>query len=283
MAARTTWRGAIAFAGFPINVSAYAVTKSRSAESFKMLGADGLPVKQQLVDTAGQVVERASTQRGVEVSKGKFAVLPPEAIEAINEAEKSVSCEPAGFPVLDTVPPLSKQAYRLTPDEKVPGSDQGYGILWNGLRASGRALIVDGWKATSSSRPTLLAIYADDEGLIANALPYAGELNDVPSADVQENEQAAAMFQQFLDTVYEDATGPFDLSAFTDTYAENRKEIVAKALAGEVIEAPQAPAGAASGPDLMAAMTAALEQSKGAKRKGAKKPAAKKAKAKVPA
>lgn len=280
MAARTTWRGALAFAGFPINVAAYAVTKSRSAESFKMLGADGLPVKQQLVDTSGTVVERADTQRGVEVSKGKFAVLPPAAIEAINEAEKSKTCEPAGFPALDTVPPLSKQAYRLTPDEKVPGADQGYGILWNGLRASGRALIVDGWKATSSSRPTLLAIHADDEGLIANALPYSGELNDVPTADVEEDAAKAAMFQQFLDTVYADETGPFDLTAFTDTYAETRKEIVAKALAGEVIEAPQAPAGAASGPDLMAAMTAALEQSKSTKRKGGtKKPAAKKAKA----
>lgn len=278
MAARATWSGAITFAGFPINVRAYSAVKSRSSQSFKRLApSDKLPVKQQLVDTAGDVHEQADCLKGVEVTRGKFVALDPAAVEMIQTAERTDLIEPDRFADRDSVPlHLATGSYRLVPDDKVPGSEGPVGILWNGLRATERVLITS-WTPRAGSREALLAVYADEDGLVANTLPYLAELNDVPEWTPTENEQAAATFSQFVEQNY--STDPFDHAAFESTYLARREAAVQAALNGEVIEAPtDAPAPAAT-PDLMAAMQAALDGGgdikKPAKAKSKAKPKAK--------
>jgi DNA end-binding protein Ku len=258
MAARATWSGAITFAGFPINVRAYSAVKSRSSDSFKTLApTDKLPVRQQLVDTNGDVVERADCAKGVEIAKGKFAELAPDAIEMIQSAERSVTLDVDRFAALESVPlHLATGTFRILPDSKVPGADGPVGILWNGLRKTRRALVTT-WTPRAGSRDAILVIYAVEDGLVANTLPYEVELNELPAWAPEHNEQAASLFEQFVATQY--STDDFDLGAFESTYKARRDAAVQAALNGEVIEAPASaePAKAAV-PDLMAAMSAAV-------------------------
>lgn len=273
--ARAAWSGAINFAGFPVNVRLYSRVKSRSGESFKQLApTNQAPVQQQLVDTDGSVVERADCLKGVEVGKGQFKALPPEAVEMIASAERSVTVEPESFCPVESVPlALSTRGYAVVPDEKVPGADQPTGIIWNGLRASRRAYITE-ITVRAGSRDAILAIWADDDGLYANELPYVDELNDVPAWEPKEDERAAETFAAFVDSQYADIAGPFDHSAFESKYRQRRADAVQAALKGEAIEVPEAAQAKTAAPDLMAAMQASLGKPKPkpkAKAKEAKK------------
>jgi non-homologous end joining protein Ku len=260
-ATRSTWSGSINFAGFPIHVRAFGLVKSRSSQSFKTLAPDGLPVSQQYVDSSGEVVTRDQCSKGIEVSANQYAVLPPEAVEMIQAAERTDTLEVERFSPLHTVPlHLSVGQYRLIPNEKVPGSEGPVNILWNGLYASERALITK-WVPRAGARDTLFVVHADRYGLNANTLPFASELQDPPEWKPDENEQAQQMFEQFVGINY--VLDDFELSAFSSEYEVRREEAVTKALAGEIIEAPSVEdTPAAAVPDLMAAMQNALTSAK---------------------
>lgn len=259
MAPRPGWTGAIMFAGFPIHVRAYPLVKSKSSDSFKTLApTDKLPVAQQLVDGSGAVVERAECLKGHEVSKGKFVALDPAAVEMIRNAEATPEIDPERFAPLDTVPlHLASGHFALRPNEKVPGAEGPVGILWNGLRASERALITK-WVPRAGARDGLVAITATESDLHAHQLPFADELAELPAYEFEENEQAAQMFDQFVGMNY--PTDPFDHAAFESDYLARRQAAIDAALKGETIEAPKkADDGKLGAPDLMAAMAAAVQ------------------------
>lgn len=278
--ARASWSGALTLAGLPIHVRLYPRVKSRSSESFKRLApTDQQPVKQQLVDTGGGVVAQSDCLSGVEVAKGTFKALPPEAVELIGSAERSSVLEPEQFCPLASVPlELTITSYAMTPDEKIPGSDMGVKIVWNGLRAGELAYITQ-ITPRAGSRDSVLVVWADATGLYANTLPFDQELQTVPEWDMVEDEDQAATFEAFVQANYSDMLGEFDHAAFTSAYKERRAEAVQAALKGEAIVVPEVEQAKAAVPDLMAAMQASIGAHKAPAK--AKKPA-KKAKADKP-
>lgn len=270
MAARATWTGAVTFAGFPIHLTAYALVKSKKAESFTTLSPDEGPVSRVYVDEAGTVIPSAELRKGYKTAAG-VVPLAPEVIEQIGEGERTTVINPDRFSRRESVPlHLATGQYRLVPDKKVPGAEGPVGILWNGLAKTGRVLVTE-WTRRAGSMPELVAIHADSYGLTATTLPYFTDLADVPEHPFEENDQQAAVFEQFVDTQYE--TADFNHAAHVDTYMERRKKLIEAALDGKPIAAESAPAKAEPVPDLMAAMQASLAAAGKAKPK-AKKPEA---------
>lgn len=272
MAGRSSWRGAVEFGGFPINVVLYNRKKSRSAESFKTIGPDGLPVRSVYLDGDGNEVDRATTKRGVPTGRDTYFVLPDEALEAIKEGSKSVSIEPKQWCPKESIPfELAETTYFVTPDLKVPGAEKPVGILWNGLRASGLAYASD-VTIRAGSRDSILVLWADDDGLYATSLPYTEELHAAPDYEFEVDDEAAEVFTQFVKAKYEVNDG-FDHQLHRSEYRERREAAISAAMNGEQIDVPSAPT-PASEPDLMALMqqTAkdAKRQSKGGKKKAAK-------------
>lgn len=276
--ARSAWTGAINFAGFPLNVTAYAVT-GKSAKSFKTLcGCHDKPVVAPKV-CAVTKDEPTETKKGWEVAKDKLAVIPTEAVEQLKESGTNL-LEIERFAPRASIPfVFSKSVYRFVADAKVAGSEGPVNIIWNGLLASERVAVIDGWIARAGSTPTTLVIHADEVGLLGNTLPYLTDLKDAPTGTFTKDEKAAAMFEQFVDLNY--LVEDYDIGLYTDTYAEKREALIAKAIAGEeiVTDAP-AEAPKPAGPDLMAAMAAALGDTPAARTKSKPTP---KAKDKVPA
>lgn len=268
--ARAAWTGAIDFAGFPIHLTAYNVLRSKSADSFKTLAPDGEPVRQILVNSAGEPVEREACSKGVEHPPGakSYRALPAQAVEAITEGERSTMLAPLRFSPRDSVPlHLATGHFRLVPNTKIPGSEGPAGILWNGLLASERVLVTE-WTPRSGSRPALFVVHADPHGLNANTLPYASDFNDVPEFAFKENAEAAAMFETFAAQHYE--LGEFVHGEYVDSYAERRADVIAKALEGEPIPVAEAPKTAPGTPDLMAVMAASIAGVKDKKKSPAK-------------
>jgi non-homologous end joining protein Ku len=281
MASRAAWTGAITFGGFPINIEAHTLLKSKAGDSFTNLcPCHHAKISQVRTCTVtGDEVHFEDLVKGVTQGRGKNATyvpLQPEVIEAIGEGvgERSAVLEIEELPPAASVPfYLATGRYRIIPDPDVPGSAGPVEILWNGLIASDRALI-SRWSKRAGSKPVPMAMRADVYGLTAVDLPFVTDLKaDAPEHKFTENAQAQAMFEQFA-TIQGYRTDDFVHANLVDDYAARKAELIAKAVAGEAIpvSAPAAAAQAAV-PDLMAAMQAAMET--------AQAPAAKKPKAKA--
>ena len=278
-ATRSSWRGAAEFAGFPVNIALYPRVATRSGESFRMLApSNHQPVTQAWLDTDGEIVERADTLRGIEVGKNEFVVLPDEALEQIQSAERTTVLEADAFAPVSTVPlEFASAIYEVLPDDKVAGADRSANVLWNGLWAAGLAYMTKITMRAGSS-DQVLAIYATDQGLFAATLPFINDIRE-PRGEWTVDEKQGALFAQVVEANYEVAE--LDLAAFASEYRERRAQAVETVLAGGTVEVKAAPAPAAAVPDLMAALEAMSETPPPAKAKARKTAAARKDKVKA--
>lgn len=273
---RSSWTGAIDLGGFPIHVSAYALTKSKAAQSFKSLcPCHHEPIVQHKVcATTGEKIAMEDLGKGVELTRGTITVLPPEAVEQIKSSERSDVLAIQRLSPVESVPlHLATGHYRIVANEKVPGSAGPVGILYNGLRVNGLALVTE-WIPRAGSRNQLVVLHADAYGINANTLPYATDLQAVPEGKYDHDEKAAAMFTAFADQQGIDRLD-FTHTAFEDAYSARRADVIEKALAGETIQVSAPASTAPAVPDLLAAMEASLAAVK-APKAPAKKPAARK-------
>ena len=254
---RPSWSGELSLVGFPIKVAAYQQLKSKQADSLKMLDPeDLLPVKQQLVNSRGEEVERALTRRGVEVNGG-IKPLSAEQLEQIQEGERSRRVEALDFPSRSSVPiHLATTHYVLAPPEKSPEAGESLNVLWNGLKAADRVLILE-LTMRAGARPRLMAVEALDTGLVMHELPYVTDFQDKPAWVPSENEQAAALLERFVEV--SGNTDDFAHESWQDHYAERRSAIIEAALRGETITPEASDTPAVVAPDLMAALAAQLE------------------------
>lgn len=281
-ATRTAWAGAVEFGGFMIHLAAYPLIQSRSAQSFKTLCAcHQAPVmapKRCSVDD--RALEATEMLKGHQTGKDTYAVIPPEAAETLRSAEATGVLKIEALPVIGSLPMhLVTGHYRIVPNDKIPGSEQPVQILWNGLIATGRAVVTE-WVMRAGSRDSLLVIHADAFGLTGNTLPYSSELRDAPEFKPVENEQAAQMFEQFA-AVQGINMDDFAHTAYESSYEQRRASAIEAALSGKPIKVDEAKPAEAGAPDLMAMMAAALGDA-GAK-PTKKAPAKSKSKSKVTA
>lgn len=257
----TAWRGAIEFAGFPVNIALYSRVKKQRTQSFRTIAPSGQPMAQgKPVDTGtGKTYASSESRKGVEVAKGQFAILTEEAIEQINSGVKTTVATPEQFVPVDTIDlSLAIDRYAVRPDDKAAGSDQSVNIIWNGLRATDKAYVTQ--VSLTGGHDAVLVIWADDRGMWAAMLPFVAELYDVPTHEFVENEQAAALFEQVLDGQYAEQTADaFEHEAFESEYIARREAAIAQVIEGVEVTV-DAPAAQKSGaPDLMAVLAAVAD------------------------
>jgi non-homologous end joining protein Ku len=258
----------------PVNIELHARVKKTRKKSFRNLAPSGQPVQGKNFDPATGEEFTEPPQKGWELGKGQYAIIPPETIEAIGEKQKTTIAKAEAFPPLDTIAlDLAIDRFAVRPDGAVPGSDQAVMIVWNGLRATKRAYVSQ--VSLGGTDDALLVLYADEVGFWAALLPFAHELYAVPTHSLDENEQAGALFEQMLEQEHGDKLGAFQHDAWSSKYAARREALIAQAIEGKTpitADAPEEPKQAT--PDLMALLTASVEAKK-PKRKAAAKPKAK--------
>lgn len=268
----TAWRGAIEFASFPVNVVLYSRVQKQRSQSFRNLAPSGQPVAQQMVDPHdGAVVENSAIRKGVDVGGGKFVVIPPEAIEAVKSGVKTEVAKPRQFVPMDSLAwDLAIDRFAVRPDDKVPGSGQSTGIIWNGLRSTGLAYVTQ--VSLTGGHDGILALYADDQGFWAALLPFEEELYPVPTHQFEVDEKAETLFAQVLEAQHE--IEPFDHASYKSEYRARREAIIDQVVAGEPVAQSAEPK--PEPVDLMVVLKASVANEK-AKTKTTKK-ATKKAK-----
>lgn len=264
----TAWRGAIEFAGWPINVVLYSRVKKQRNDSFRNLAPSGQPVVQQMVDPHDGAVVR-DPRKGVSIGVDTFIVMPLEALEAVKSGVKTEVAKPRQFVPVDSLAwDLAIDRFAVRPDEKVPGSGQSTGIIWNGLRSTGLAYVTQ--VSLTGGHDGILALYADDQGFWGALLPFEEELYPVPTHQFEVDEKAETLFAQVLEAQHE--VEPFDHASYESEYRARREAIIDQVVAGETPVAPEQPKPEPI--DLMAALRASVDAKTKTKTKKATKKAA---------
>lgn len=267
---RAIWKGAVSFGLVSISIKLYSATEEKTIRFHQVHAADGGRIRyQRICSVDGEQVSYDEIAKGYDLGGGEqviltdddFGDLPLSTSHAIDVLEF--------VPAEQVDPILYGKTYYLEPEE---AATKPYVLLRDALADSDRVAIV---KVALRQREQLATLRVRDEVLVMHTMlwpdevrtPDFGFLDD----DVRIRQQELAMASSLIDTM----TADFDPDEFTDNYREALQEVIDAKVAGrEVAPAAEEEGRPTAAVDLMAALSASVEQARTAR---GEQPAPKKA------
>ncbi len=272
--ARAIWTGAVSFGLVRIPVKLYSATDPQDVQFHQFEEGTGDRVHHKRV--AGEDdhdVDWDRIVKGYEVEKGKFVMVTPEELEAV-EPGRTRTIEIEDFVDLDEIDPIYfEKTYFLAPQEET-GAERPYELLRTAMEQTNKVAI---GRFVLRSKQYLAAIRPSN-GLLALETMFFGD--EVRGADDIENAPVRAdvsgrelgIAKQLIDS----QTTSWDPKRYRDTYREAVLELIERKAKGEeVVAEPEAEPSKVV--DLMEALKASVE----AARQG-KKPSAGRGRAQKP-
>jgi DNA end-binding protein Ku len=281
--ARSIWRGAISFGLVNVPVKLYSAVSKKTVRFNQLHEKDNSRINlKRFCADEDKEVPFEEIVKGYEISPGRYIVITPEELEALDPA-KTRTIDIEDFVDLEEIDPLFyEHPYYLAPDT---GAAKPYKLLLEALKETNKVAIA---RVVIRSKEYLTAIRAAGDVLTLETMLFADELIDpkdieeLPEADVRATEREVDMARQLIESLATD----FDPSKYHDTYRERVLEVIERKAEGQEVEVAPAPEAPTAVPDLMAALEASLQAAKsnGAPKKAPakKKPAAKRTTTKKP-
>jgi DNA end-binding protein Ku len=256
---RPIWTGSISFGLVNVPVKLTTAVSQKDVRFNQLHASDGARISQKRVCSAdGQEVPFEEIVKGYEVSPGRYVVIEPQELAAIDPAATH-TIDIEEFVDLDQIDPVFyEHAYYLVPDAR---AEKPYALLVEAMRRSNRVAIA---KLVLRTKQYLAAIRAVENALVLSTLYYDDEVNDLtdleglPGADVELNDKEIAMAEQLIESLL----AKFDPAKYEDEYRQQVLDLIeAKASGQEIVAAPvtEAPSGVV---DLMAALEASISAAK---------------------
>jgi DNA end-binding protein Ku len=225
VSARAIWKGVVHIGTLTVPVKLYSAVQDRTIRFRLLHRTDHEPVKQQLVDETGDVVEYAKVTKAFPVSRGKLVALAPEELETL-EPKDSRDIDVGRF-----VAPAEidyrwfERAYWLGPD----GNAKAYFAAAAALRKKEK-LGIARWVMRDKSY--VGALREEDGYLMLITLRRAEEVVDAESLAPPSGRALAqrevAMASQLLEALH----GTFDASQFRDEYRARVIDLIEAKAAG---------------------------------------------------
>lgn len=247
MAARAAKSTTIDFGLVSAPVKLYPTAGSDSnGVKFSMASEDGNPVKQVYRDeVTGEVVgTKADCKRGIFDDAG-FHEIPDEKLKEIDAVVGLESIEIEGVISTDEVPweRAKKAPYFLAPDGKGTAAAKPLALLRDGLRHFDRA----GYGRFTVRDVTYPFVVTANEvsdgkyGLFLYPLSYVSQVETERAAEVLEGVETDDKTLALVGTLFEQtlAGSREALDSYTDDRTEKRAELIALAVAGKAIPAPE--------------------------------------------
>ncbi len=256
--ARSIWNGTIAFGLAFVPIKVHSATEDHGVHFHEVHAPDGARIKhERLCSKEGKRVPYKQITHGYEVRSGEYVVLDKEEIDAA-AGERSRLIELEEFvPGAEIDPVFYNRTYYLGAGKD--GHDA-YRLLHDAL---GRAERVGIGRWVFHNREYLVAVRPLERALVLHTMRFADELIDPGSIDLPAPSRKPAkreveMAAKLVDSLHEQ----FDPTAFKDTYTKRVLALIEAKARGEEPELPDEPE-AGEAPDLMAALEASLNASRG--------------------
>jgi DNA end-binding protein Ku len=258
---RATWKGFIKLSLVSVPVKGYTATSSSESVSLNQLHSEcHSRIQYKKTCPLHGEVPNNEIVKGYQFDKDTYAIIDTDEIEKLrSEADRSINIEKFVRPELLDAMFFSGKTYYLTPDGQ-PGQKP-YALLHQALAEENLWGIA---QVVISSREQLVALRPLEKLLAISVLHYAEELNK-PAAyeDELSNGEVSRDELKLAKTLIEATTSDeLNLESYRDLYNERLTKLIELKVAGqEVVEAP--PADAPSVINLMDALKASVEKTKG--------------------
>ena len=260
--ASVSHKGAISFGLVHIPVSFYTATREQKI-SYNQLHRDTHQrIRYKKVLDDGTEVKQEDIVRGYEIEKGKYVIMEDDDFEAIKTPlDKSIQI--LHFADIEEVDPIYfEKAFYVVPDG---GGEQAFELLRTAMLQENKIAIA---RTVIRTSETLVALVPGKNGILAETLFYAEEIQPMPKAyaqaEVEQNQLEVA--KSLINAMVQ----PFEPAAYKNEYYEREMEAIQKKAAGQKIVAPKQETGG-NVISLMEALQKSLEQKKPAKRPSTRK------------
>ena len=262
MAARALASLTVSFGMVSIPVKLYSATQAQAGISFNLLHANcGSRLKQQyLCAREGVVVERTDMVKGYEFAKDQYVTFTPDELKELEEKGTQM-IEINEFVPADSIDPIYyDKAYFLGPDK---GGAKPYALLAESMRQTGQTAV---GRYAARGKQYIVQLRAVPGGLVMQQLLYAPEVRaidelGIDATPVRDTELALA--KQLIAQI---SSKQFDPSQYEDDVLKRIEATVQRKVDGEQIAiSPSAPEAGAQVIDLMEALRASLEKTKGSR------------------
>lgn len=256
--AQSIWTGAISFGLVSVPVRMVSATKSKSVSFNQLEKGTGARIRYKRVSEAsGEEVKTSDIVKGYEISPGQYVVVEGEEIDAL-APKKTSTIEILDFVDLADIDPIFFDTpYYVTPDK---AAGKPYRLLVETMERLQKIAI---GRVVLRNKEHLVAIRPFEGLLCVEMMRWADEIVDpaglVEEIDAQPSERELKMAEQLVESL----SGVFAPEQYRDEYRDQLLELIEKKAAGEEIVAEPETEETGKVLDLMAALKASLDRSKG--------------------
>ena len=231
MAARYSWKGYLKLSLVSCPVHLAPATSTRERVSFHLLNPQTHNrIQTRTVDPETEKeVPRSELVRGYEFEKGRYVIVEPEELEAL-QIESSQTIDLIRFVEPREVEPVYfNAAYYLGPEGKM--ADETFRVIREAMVATGRAGI---GRVVLSQREHAVLVEPHGEGMMMLTLRPAEEVREASEyfADIGKGKLDKEMVE-LAEKIIEQKSGPFDPEELTgDHYQDALRELVAQKIKG---------------------------------------------------
>lgn len=275
---RAYWKGYLKLSLVTCPVALLPATSMSDKTHFHQINRKtGNRLRQQMVDeVTGKVVDKDDKGRGYELSKGSYAEIEPEELDAV-EVESTHTIEFSSFVPADEIDKrYYDHPYYIVPDGK--SGEEAFAVIRDAMKDKKRVALA---RIVFANREHVMAIEPWDKGMLGTTLRYEDEVRDDKSAfkgvtSPKINKEMVELASHILDKM----AAHFDPGKFKDEYELALRKLVQRKAAGKKIEQPEVPQ-KSNVIDLMAALRQSVGQGGKKGSSAQKKVAAKRARRKA--
>jgi len=237
VAPRAYWKGYLRLSLVSCPIAVYPATSEREKVSFNQINREtGRRIRYRKVDAeTGDEVPSEQIIKGYEVAKGEYVEMTDEELESI-ALESTKTIEIDEFVPRSEIDDLYNiRPYYIAPDGKV-GQDA-FVVIRDVIE---QMKVVALGRVVLTSREHVMAITPRGKGLMGTLLRYPYEVRD--DSEYFEDIEGVKISKDMLDLarhIVETKSGHFKPQKFEDHYEDALKDLIAKKVKGEKIEAPK--------------------------------------------
>lgn len=252
----------ISFGLVAIPVAMYTAIQDNDIHFNQLHKEDGSRIRyKKTCSHCGKEITTADIVKGYEYDKEHYVIVTDEEIEKI-KTEKERSIQILHFAQLDQISPVYyEKTYQAVPE---PGGEKAFELLRQALMADQRIAI---GKTVLGTRDTLMAIIPREDGMIISTMFYGSEVKKLPKN--YSKPEVAAPELEMAKTLINSLNTPFSPNEYSDEYQGKLRQLIEAKIAGKDVVASK-PEELGNVINLMDALKASIEQSKGAEKEAKK-------------
>jgi DNA end-binding protein Ku len=263
---RSIWNGAITFGLISIPVRLFAAVEEKNLKFHQLHAGDNGRIRYKRVCSIDdEEVPYDEIVKGYEYEKDRYVVFSDEELDRL-PADSIRAVDVVSFVPLEEIDPIYFQrSYYLAPE---PTGVKAYKLLAQALTESGRVGLA---KITLREKEHLATLRLRGDVFVLETMYWPDEIRDADFKEVVERKveirpQELAMAKSLI----ENLTDHFDPTQFVDTYRQRLQEAADKKVAGQEVAVAPAPGEPTQILDLMEALKASVEATRGKKSEATK-------------